>query len=536
MTTIQRHSTLLPIAMLTLVALALRAAYWHAPPQTDETAAYLLYCTDRDRPIIDFISRYPLPNHHGLHGLAVVLLSKLTGAALPWIRLPAFLAGVLAVPLTCAATRLWLGRRSALIAAALMACSVWSIEYSINARGYTMAMCFVLIGLWCLGRANLGRPAWLNAGAGMALGAAAYTIHTTIYMTMAVSAWFAWRGVHATARRRRLRARGGNQSHQGTHVPGRNRVSREAWAIARPAIAFLGGVVATLVVLFAPIMARGEFGNVVGNDVVVSHSIREVWAALPVLMTEFARKAALGSLPAGILWGLVAWGAAMAMRRRNERAGLFILALAVIPPILFLQGVVPPPRALTFLLPIVYALAARGLLACYDGIRTKVRSLHQHVARWRPVAVLLILGCLSGHTLLRYSRLPEPRFESYEERRAGVDAVVRESSPDDVIFAQSWMNPLIRYRLRELGRPPRRVCRPRADVDRAVLYWRTPWAEDDDIRGQLSAYHWEEPVFDNGKIQIVRIARGDAAVDEPPDDIPSALSGGELLSAAERED
>jgi uncharacterized membrane protein len=66
--------------------------------------------------------------------------------ASPWIlRLPAFLAGVLIVPAGYIAARRFFSRPQALAAAAALAITPVIVEYSANARGYTLVTLFALL-------------------------------------------------------------------------------------------------------------------------------------------------------------------------------------------------------------------------------------------------------------------------------------------------------------------------------------------------------------------------------------------------------
>ena len=153
---------------LTLLAIIVRLPFLNLPVRCDEASVFLRYSGGGSGTLLDFLSRYSTPGRHGFHGLAVALMSLLTGAGFPWMRFPAFVAGVLSVPLTFAAMRLWIGRAPAAVAALLMAVSHWCVVFSVNARGYTMGICLVLITVWYLAKADTRRPGWYPIVAGMA--------------------------------------------------------------------------------------------------------------------------------------------------------------------------------------------------------------------------------------------------------------------------------------------------------------------------------------------------------------------------------
>ena len=85
-----------------VIAVAIRAFHLNQPMRLDEARTFLDYAI---RPLPDAISNYNIPNNHLLHTLLVWLSIRIFGDAEWAIRLPAFVAGVLIVPATYAATR-----------------------------------------------------------------------------------------------------------------------------------------------------------------------------------------------------------------------------------------------------------------------------------------------------------------------------------------------------------------------------------------------------------------------------------------------
>ena len=82
----------------------------------------------------------------------------------PWVlRLPALLGGVLLVPATYALARLLFSPRAAVLSASFVAVSSYLVEYSTNARGYTLqALAFVVLGSAILGVLGLIAGIWAD--------------------------------------------------------------------------------------------------------------------------------------------------------------------------------------------------------------------------------------------------------------------------------------------------------------------------------------------------------------------------------------
>ena len=132
----REQGTYLAAGVAILVAgIAIRVAYLDVPLRYDEATTYNNFVS---QPLHVALANYATPNNHLLH----TFLAKVSVAVFgpePWaIRLPALLAGVALVPATFALTRLYYGRVAALLAAALVAASSTLVEYSTNARGYTL--------------------------------------------------------------------------------------------------------------------------------------------------------------------------------------------------------------------------------------------------------------------------------------------------------------------------------------------------------------------------------------------------------------
>lgn len=92
------------------------------------------------------------------------------------LRLPAAAFGVLAILLTYWAGLPLVGRRAALLAAAVMACSSWEIEMSRYARFYTPFQCAYVLAIGCFARAALG-GGWRWLAGFAAATALAFSLH-----------------------------------------------------------------------------------------------------------------------------------------------------------------------------------------------------------------------------------------------------------------------------------------------------------------------------------------------------------------------
>ncbi len=166
------------LVVLTIVAAILRIPSLFRPMGSDEAATFLYYAS---HPLSVAVTIYGSPNNHILHSVLMHFSYLLFGRAEWALRLPAFLAGVALVPLTYLASRA-VADRGALLAASLAASAPVLIDYSTDARGYTLLCCFVLICVAAI--ASGGARTFAASGA---LGF--YTIPVMLYPFVMLVIW-----------------------------------------------------------------------------------------------------------------------------------------------------------------------------------------------------------------------------------------------------------------------------------------------------------------------------------------------------------
>ena len=166
------------VVALTVAAALLRTPLLSRPMGSDEAASFIYYAS---HPLPVALTIYGSPNNHILHSVLMHLSYRIFGSAEWALRLPAFLAGLAIVPLTYVAARA-LGNRGALIATALAASAPVLIDYSTDARGYTLLCCFVLICIIALQRGAL-RTFAVSAALGF------FTVPVMLYPFLMLVIW-----------------------------------------------------------------------------------------------------------------------------------------------------------------------------------------------------------------------------------------------------------------------------------------------------------------------------------------------------------
>ena len=326
--------TWLTIAGLTLLAAALRIPFLAQPMRYDEALTFNEFAS---RALYYGLSFYPDPNNHLLntllmHGAAATLGNQ------PWVlRLPAFVAGVLLAPATCALAGALepSAARVGVLAGVLVAVSSYLVEYSTNARGYTLqALAFVVMLTLVLLAVRRGSPgALLLAALVAALGA--YAVPTMLYGVAIAGVWLLLR------MRRPL---------DGAHV------------LASALVLGLGALV-----LYLPVVIVSGADKLVANRFVAPLGLDELARELPASLARtwsFWNRDVPWPLAALLVFGFLIATAEQVQRRRVP---IGLLAIGICLCLVLLQRVAPFERVWLFLLPLYFAIAAAGLTRLADG-------------------------------------------------------------------------------------------------------------------------------------------------------------------------
>jgi hypothetical protein len=190
---------LMALALVMVAGIGLRAVYLDRPLYGDESFTVVRFAS---QPLDAIRADYSDVNNHVLHTMLVRLSIEGFGLA-PWtMRLPAFLAGLLIVPLTYLAGRAWYGREAGLLAAGIAAVQPMLVVYSVNARGYTMVTACFIAMIWLAAYVR-GRVRWWLWSL-VALVAAVGFATLTVFLYPMVLAGVWWLIVALSERERRI--------------------------------------------------------------------------------------------------------------------------------------------------------------------------------------------------------------------------------------------------------------------------------------------------------------------------------------------
>ena len=446
------RSEILDIAILTAVGLADRAFFLLQPIRFDEAVGYLDYAS---KPLYLLLSVYTEPENHVFETVLVHFSTGIFGNHLWSLRLPALIAGILMVPLTYLACRQLCGRLPAIVAASLVAASPVLIEYSTDARGYTILICcflmLILAGALVLRKTD---PILLL----LAAVAAAIGFYTIPIMLLPAGAVLVW-GALSVWRRRP------------------NYLSRFLKLTAASVI--VAGFLT--LIFYGPILIGSGWRALLANPYVVANNFH-----------SFVTRNEMFLPAAWRLWnlGVPAWASALMLAgfvfslilpiRNLELPRRLILAICLWCFLVVVALRISPfPRVWLFLLPVYFMAVAAGWVSFSERLIPKWRG-------WQPVwrvAGFLLLGILSLRSVSPQSVqsvLNEGETGTCRDADKLTDYLVKNNIPLTGVFRSSVCHmPMVYYYLRKTDAKL-------ADI-RFLPVWQDQGTQTDNLRAHEQA-------------------------------------------------
>lgn len=352
------------LIIIICAGIGLRLLFIHQPIRTDESLTYLQFAS---KPLYLALSDYSAPNNHLLHTFGVWITTRIFGDAEWSIRLTALIMGVLSIPLTYITGRLHSNARTGLIAAALVAVSSVLIEYSTNARGYTLQTALFLAAVIMAYIALKSRrlTAFILLGALLASGF--YTVPTMLYGAGGLMLWLGFSILtddQSSARKRQL---------------GR-------WLIA-------GVVTASLTIIaYAPVIIVSGFSSITGNIYVQPLSLTEYMSQLPDFLAGLITHWHNG-ISIIIIIGLIV-GHIISLFRHSSalryRLPLLIVLIGWSALVIVIQRVLPFYRVWLPFLPVYFIVGTAGLVYLTSRI-----DRSRQIVTAGMLALILISGSLT---------------------------------------------------------------------------------------------------------------------------------------------
>jgi hypothetical protein len=400
------------LLVIMLLAVAFRLEYIYSPLHHDEAYTYVAFA----RSLFAAVTDYHLPNNHIFHSILVYLSTQLFGIQ-PWaVRLPAFIAGVLLVPAVYWLAKRLYDRWTGLGAALLVAWLPVLINYSTNARGYTLVALFTLLTLTLAGivlqQKNLF--AWMLISLFSALG-----LYTVPVMLFPFGILFAWLFI---------------QNQVAGPGPYRSKLDfLRYWVAAGFGAAVLAMVLYTPILIFTgpeKVFANGFVAPLPWADLLetLSHRFAETWV-------EWTS----GVPPLIVILLVAGWILSLVFHRRlsHDRFPLQVAALLWIVALIIIQRPNAWGKVWLFLLPLMLLWASAGIVGLLEKVRLKFM-------RGVPLAVIGIgLALLVGiqHAAWLVPQLPgmwasqrsEEKTVLFVQSQLHADDLIVVSAPDDAV-------------------------------------------------------------------------------------------------------
>ncbi len=312
------------LLLLVCVAAVVRYPYLTQPLRYDEAYSYLAFSS---RPLYVTVSDYNDPNNHVFHNVLVSMTSVFAGNREWALRIPAFIAGLLIVPVSFLIASRCGGRISGILAGVIAATSSVLIEYSALARGYSLVCLMALLCLAFVVSLSRRRNPAAEMGLIIAAVLGMWTVPTFLYAVVPLTA-----GLCIT---RYMLTR---------------QVNDAFWQFCR----LWFGIAVGCLIVYLPVLLVSGPQPLVANRYVVALGTQEFLAAIIHWPDDTARFF-LRDVPivVGIVWLLGIGRVFTGKSYEGIRLVWSVVpALMLIPLMATIQRVIPPGRGILFLVPI----------------------------------------------------------------------------------------------------------------------------------------------------------------------------------------
>lgn len=389
------------------------------PMQHDESYTYIAFAS---RGLLKIISDYHLPNNHVFHTLLVYISDRMLGNA-PWaVRLPAFLAGVTAIPAVYIAGRLVFNNLAGISAAALLAFNLYSIHHSTQARGYSL-LALISVMLWILSIKLLHERnvfIWFLFGTFAALGF--FTSPTMLYPYAAITVWL---GIKRLLRRQK------------------NKYAGQLFWLDFISSMILSGLITLL--FYSLILANYGLSSLINNPIISRMRDSNYQAFFENLVTRWGKVWAAwheGAFPSVAIIGLVMFSIALIFHGRYSNAKLPfpILGIIVVLAIMILQRTVGWVRIWGFAFPFYIVFVGGGISILTDIIKNKFGTIWKVTLPTIIVAAFAIstISLVGEGSVIWEERLGEPgeveRASQYLGQRIDNESLIFVTAPDAPAF------------------------------------------------------------------------------------------------------
>lgn len=411
------------LTAITIAGAAIRLHFMYRTMRYDEAWTFLHYAS---KPLWEALSSYSAPNNHILHTVLVHFISLAFGSQPFVLRLPAFVCGVALIPLTFLFGRELFGAAAGLLAATFVAFSAPLIEYSTNARGYTMYVAASTIAFILASRLfrEPNRRRWILLTVCCTLGF--FTIPVMAYPFLTLLLWMLYRIL---------------------------RVPKSKISIVH-LVLFATTVGAFTLLLYSPMLASGGISAIRGNTTLAPKSFGELIQAAPGWCRhywQFVNERIPGPLAIIIAGAFVFTLLFPSLRDRRARSLLICLLIAPVCLAVIARNW-PFGRIMTYALPLYFAAAAAGLINIAHLLFSLFHRQRAAASRWPtgPVAAMALSILLVPGLFTAADGYYPQEFPHGNEAVAVIAARLK---PGDAILAEEATDTPLEYYVNRYGIP-----------------------------------------------------------------------------------
>jgi len=326
-----------------------RLLFLFQPIRYDEAFNFIVFASS----FPTIISNYSLPNNHILHTIFVFLSNKLLNCSYPCcLRLPAFIAGCLLPLLVYFIGKSIYDKPTALFCSGLVSSSSILIEYSTNARGYTMIILFFLLILYSIEyflKKGKNKKGWSFFILFSVLGL--YTIPIMVYPLLTAIFWFLFT----------LKEKNENLNVRNTLVD---------------LLKALGIIFLLVFILYSPVIIKSGFAPFIKNRFILPHTfstfIKELQQTLLKIWEQWNRDI---PLYIRIILGLsLVISLIFNSQLRKKHFCLSLSAILAAFLILFFMRRVAPARCYLYSLPLYLMMLSASFVWSIEVILNKIRT------------------------------------------------------------------------------------------------------------------------------------------------------------------
>jgi hypothetical protein len=412
---------IITLGVVTTIGLLIRLIQIERIVGYDEAYTFIYFAS---RPLKSILTDYSAPNNHVFHSILVHFVYQIFGNHLWALRLPALTAGVLTIPAVYLAGKTLYGKNAAILAAALTAMTPMLMDYSDNARGYTLVCLFSCLVLWIASslRKQASFTSWALLAVFSSLGF--YTLPIMVYPVCAVFLWLLLSWIFK------------DTFDQKNFLTGFILTS-------------LFTILLTLL-LYSPILIFGTgLSSITSNEFVKSQNwmdfIQSVQARIPRVWKEWNYMVpdwVTGFTVAGFLLHI-----SLGWKKSQHKIPIWLAAFVAISTLIIAQRVAPWPRVWLFLLVFYLLWSAAGWSSLIGIALSKIRSSKLQIF----FLVIICLTTVTGYTAF----LKDPEFSNPEKylMKDVADFVTENITTEDTLVAVSPVPVRVGYYLMINGIP-----------------------------------------------------------------------------------